>query len=81
MYESIEICNFHTPHHVRCFPHKKSRFVVNEIVIDEYDNIDLLGIKVDNQLNFAKHISNICRRVHRQLQVLKRFQNLAPRDA
>ena len=60
MYESIKICNFHTPHDVFCFPHKNSWFVVNEIVIDEYDNIDLLGIKVDNQLKFAKHISNIC---------------------
>lgn len=35
-------------------------FVANEIVIDEYDSIDLLGIRVDNQLKCTKHISNIC---------------------
>ena len=37
-------------------------FVANEIEIDEYDNIDLLGISVDNQLKCTKHISNICER-------------------
>ena len=37
-------------------------FVANEIVIDEYDSIDLLGIRVDNQLKCTKHISNICER-------------------
>lgn len=37
-------------------------FVANEKVIDEYDSIDLLGIKVDNQLKCTKHISNICER-------------------
>ena len=37
-------------------------FVANEIVIDEYDSIDLLGIRVDNQLTCTKHISNICER-------------------
>ena len=37
-------------------------FVANEIVMDEYDSIDLLGIRVDNQLKCTKHISNICER-------------------
>lgn len=37
-------------------------FVANEKVIDEYDSIDLRGIKVDNQLKCTKHISNICER-------------------
>ena len=37
-------------------------FVANEIVIDEYDSIDLLGIRVDNQLKCTKQISNICER-------------------
>ena len=35
-------------------------FVANEIVIDKYDSIDLLGNRVDNQLKCTKHISNIC---------------------
>ena len=41
------------------------------------DNVDLLGINVDNELKFTKHISNICERVRKQLQVFKRFRNLA----
>ena len=55
-------------------------FKADNTVIDEYDNIDLLGINVDNHLKFEKHTSNICKinfkRVNKQLQVLKRFRNL-----
>ena len=52
-------------------------FMADNTVIDEYDNIDLLGINVDNHLiKFEKHISNICKRVNKQLQVLERFRNL-----
>ena len=51
-------------------------FKADNTVIDEYDNIDLLGINVDNHLKFEKHTSNICKRINKQLQVLKRFRNL-----
>jgi len=51
-------------------------FVAKKTVIDEYDNINLLGINLDNHVKFNKHISNICKRVNKQLQVLKRFRNL-----
>ena len=31
-------------------------FVASEIVIDEYDNINLVGINVDNQLKYQTHL-------------------------
>ena len=40
-------------------------YMANNTVIDEYENIDLLGINVDNHLKFNKHISNICERVNK----------------
>ena len=38
--------------------------------------MNLLGVNLDNKLNFSKHISNICARVHNQIQVLKRFRHI-----
>ena len=35
--------------------------------------IKLLGIDIDNQLNFDKHIKNICSKASQQLSVLKRI--------
>jgi len=33
--------------------------------------VKLLGIEIDHQLNFDKHIKNICRKASQQLSVLK----------
>ena len=35
--------------------------------------LKLLGIDIDYQLNFDKHIKNICRKASQQLSVLKRI--------
>ena len=35
--------------------------------------VKLLGIDIDYQLNFDKHIKNICRKASQQLSVLKRI--------
>ena len=35
--------------------------------------VKLLGIDIDYQLNFDKHIKNICRKVSQQLSILKRI--------
>jgi hypothetical protein len=36
-------------------------------------DVKLLGIDIDYQLNFDKHIKNICRKASQQLSVLKRI--------
>ena len=37
------------------------------------DSVKLLGVTLDFQLNFNIHISNICKKASRQLNVLKRI--------
>ena len=39
-------------------------------------NVKLLGVKLDNKLNFDAHISDLCKRAATQLNVLKRLKQL-----
>ena len=43
----------------------------NKITCEE--NVKLLGVTVDSQLNFDKHISKICKKASQQLNILKRI--------
>ena len=40
------------------------------------DSLDLLGVTIDNHLNFNKHVSLVCKKVSYQLNVMIRFRNL-----
>ena len=51
-------------------------FKIGNVEIDKETSINLLGVNLDNKLNFSKHISNICARVHNQIQVIKRFRHI-----
>ena len=51
-------------------------FKIGNVEIDKETSINLLGVNLDNKLNFSKHISNICVRVHNQIQVIKRFRHI-----
>ena len=37
------------------------------------DVVRLLGVNIDNQLNFDQHINNLCRKAGQQLNALKRL--------
>jgi hypothetical protein len=37
------------------------------------DNVKLLGVTIDPNLNFNNHISEICKKASRQLNILKRI--------
>ena len=50
--------------------------VLNELQIQRCDDVDLLGVNIDSKLSFDKHISSICRKVNKQLSVVKRFKHL-----
>ena len=39
-------------------PQKRS---VNTYTIKESDEVELLGLTIDKELNFSKHIDNLCR--------------------
>ena len=42
-------------------------------VINCKDNVKLLGVTIDFKLNFDLHISNVCEKASRQLNMLKRI--------
>ena len=46
-------------------------FKIGNVEIDKEMSINLLGVNLDNKLNFSKHISNVCARVH-----IKRFRHI-----
>ena len=43
-------------------------------------SIKLLGVTIDNALNFREHVSELVRKVSNQLQLLKRHKRLIPTD-
>ena len=43
----------------------------NKIVCE--DNVKLLGVIIDSDLNFDNHISEMCKKASRQLNILKRI--------
>ena len=55
-------------------------FNVGGFEIERLNDVDLLGINIDCNLKFHKHIVNVCEKVNKQLQVLRRFRNLVSTD-
>ena len=49
---------------------------INDKCIEQ--SLKLLGVDVDDQLDFRCHISEICKRISRRVGVLMRLRNLAP---
>ena len=52
---------------------KNIKFDLNGINISCDEEVKLLGVTIDFKLNFNSHISNICKKAARQLNVLKRI--------
>ena len=40
------------------------------------ERMKVLGITIDDKLNFCEHISNVCNKAGRQLNVLQRLKNV-----
>ena len=51
----------------------KITFNIGTTKIDCQEEVDLLGVTIDFKLNFNSHISKICKKALRQLNVLKRI--------
>ena len=54
---------------------KKFQLNINDSTISSEDSVTLLGIKIDNKLNFNNHVSTICKKANRQLNTIGRIQN------
>ena len=52
----------------------KSVLKINGIELTMGSSVKLLGIEIDNKLNFGKHISNICKIASNQLNAIGRLQ-------
>jgi hypothetical protein len=51
-------------------------FALDNIEIEVKNKVNLLGITIDDKLNFDEHISTICKKAGRQLNVLFRFHKI-----
>ena len=45
---------------------------INNIKIRESENVELLGLTIDNRLTFKDHINMLCRRANYELHALRR---------
>ena len=50
-----------------CQPQK---FAVNTFTTDESDEVELLGLTIDKELNFGKHIDKLCCNAQYKLHAL-----------
>ena len=48
--------------------------IVNDTMLNLTDDMTALGITIDSQLNFNVHVSNMCNKAGRQLNVLQRLK-------
>lgn len=85
--ELVTIVNWYTINGLKANPEKFQAIIlgkktydfnvkIGSVEIDKKMRFDLLGVNLDNKLKFSKHTSNVCARVHNQIQVIKRFRHI-----
>ena len=55
-------------------PYQPLKLSVNTCTIDETDGVELLGLTIDKELNFSKHIDKLCCNAQYKLHVLRRIR-------
>ena len=61
--------------------HTKETFVIGDKVIEASPSVKLLGVLIDDKLNFNLHITNICRSAANQLNALIRLKQFLSFEA
>ena len=51
---------------------------LNQDIVWESNDVELLGVTIDNNLRFDKHVSNICLKANRKLSALTRVAKFVP---
>ena len=54
--------------------YQPQKLSVNTFTIDESDEVELLGLTIDKELNFSKHIDKLCRNAQYKLHALRRIR-------
>ena len=61
------------------FPERKSDQVelgIDGSQVKATDNVELLGVVIDNKFNFKSHISKLIKKVGKQSDILNRFEHI-----
>ena len=58
---------------LRSFSSKEMTITDYNIAISNYE--ELLGVVIDSEFTFAKHIANLCRKTNQKLHALTRVEN------
>ena len=53
---------------------KNKNVNVNDDVLNLTDSMIVLGVNIDDKLNFNSHVSNMCNKAGKQLNVLQRLK-------
>ena len=61
---------------VSSYKHEQIWAKIGNDKIWEYSDVKLLGVTIDNELKFDKHVSKICSKASRKLSVLARMSKL-----
>ena len=51
---------------------------LDQDIVRESNDLELLGVTIDNNIRFDKHVSNICLNVNRNLNALTRVAKFVP---
>ena len=54
--------------------YQPQKLSVNTFTINESDEVELLGLTIDKELNFSKHIDKLCRNAQYKLHALRRIR-------
>ena len=54
--------------------HQPQKISVNTCTIDESNEVELLGLTIDKELNFSKHINKLCCNVQYKLHALRQIR-------
>ena len=56
----------------------KPQFYCENTTIPITEELEMLGVAVDDKMKFERHIANVCRKVSQQIAVLKRMKKILP---
>ena len=51
------------------------RLTINGAEMKGQNSVTLLGVEIDNDLNFDNHISNICKKARKKINAISRIQS------
>ena len=55
--------------------------VITDTSVESYPMLELLGVSIDDQMNFKKHVGEVTKKASKQVGVLLRLPNIIPQSA